>query len=74
MISRGWKAGVKAPDPEAARKRGLDSGRASATLVISGECHFGSALLHAYTKSVTDLMFMSGSLPCGLLDGVWDWS
>ena len=36
-------------------KRGLDSGRASATLLLSGECLLGSGL-HAHTKSLTDLV------------------
>ena len=34
---------------------GLDSGRASATLLLSGECLLGSGL-HAHTKSLTDLV------------------
>ncbi len=44
MISRGWEAGVKALDREAASAAadGLDSGRASATLLLFGECQFGS--------------------------------
>jgi hypothetical protein len=36
-------------------QRGLDSGRASATLLLSGECQLGSGL-HAHTKSLTDLV------------------
>lgn len=55
MINRGWEAGVKALDrvshPTRAAfarvgaltkrraQRGLDTGRASATLLLSGECH-----------------------------------
>jgi hypothetical protein len=40
MISRGWEAGVKALDRErGARSAALTSGRASATLLLSGECH-----------------------------------
>jgi hypothetical protein len=71
MISRGHGAGVKAPDREAASAvaDGLDIGRASATLPVSGECQRGSGL-HAQTKSVTDLLFVGGPLLCGLLDGV----
>ena len=42
-------------------KRGLDSGRASATLLLSGECHLGSGL-HAHTKSLTDLVRLGGLL------------
>jgi hypothetical protein len=50
MMSRGWEAGVKALDREAASAvaGGLDSGRASATLLLSGECQLGSGL-HAHT-------------------------
>ena len=56
MISRGWEAGVKALRPRTRRaKRGLDSGRASATLLLSRECLLGSEL-HAHTKSLTDLV------------------
>jgi hypothetical protein len=66
-MSRGWEAGVKALDREAASAAadGLDSGRASATLLLSGECHFGSGL-HAHTKSLTDLMDRGGLLRDGL--------
>ena len=41
MISRGWEAGVKALDRVAASAAadGLDTGRASARLLLSGECH-----------------------------------
>jgi hypothetical protein len=56
MISRGWVAGVKALRPRTRRaQRGLDSGRASATLLLSGECHLGSGL-HTHTKSLTDFV------------------
>ena len=49
MISRGWEAGVKALRPRTRRaKRGLDSGRASATLLLSGECHLGSDVTCPY--------------------------
>jgi hypothetical protein len=68
MISRGWEAGVKALRPRTRRaKRGLDSGRASATLPLSGECHLGSGL-HAHSEYLTDLVFVGGLL----LDGVRD--
>ncbi len=42
IISRGFKAGVKALDREAAfaPSNGLDYGRASATLLQCEECHF----------------------------------
>jgi len=66
MISRGWEAGVKALRPRTRRaKRGLDTGRASAMLLLSGECHLGSGL-HAHTKSLTNLMDMGGLLLDGL--------
>ena len=42
-------------------KRGLDSGRASATLLLSGECLLGSGL-HAHTKTLTDLVRLGGLL------------
>ena len=71
MISRGRKTGVKALDREAASAAadGLDAGRASATLLLSGEWQFESGL-HAYTESLANLMLLSGTLLCGLLDGV----
>lgn len=40
-------------------KRGLDSGRASATLLLSGECHLGTGL-YAHTESLAYLMDMGG--------------
>jgi len=46
-------------------KRGLDTGRASATLLLSGECQLGSGL-HAHTKSLTDLVRLGGLLLDGL--------
>ena len=69
-ISRGWKADVKAPDREAADALadGLDSGQASATLLLSGECQLGFAL-NAQTESMADLVLMGWSLHDGLLDG-----
>ena len=42
-------------------KRGLDTGRASATLCLSGERLLGSGL-HAHTKSLTDLVRLGGLL------------
>ena len=50
-------------------QRGLDAGRASATLLQSGECPLESGL-HAHTESVTDLTFMGWPVLDGLLDGV----
>lgn len=50
-------------------KHGLDSGRASATLLISGECRLGSGL-HSDTEFLADLVLMGGSLLGGLPDGV----
>jgi hypothetical protein len=62
MISRGGEAGVKALRPRTRRaKRGLDTGRASATLCLSGERLLGSGL-HAHTKSLTDLVRLGGLL------------
>jgi hypothetical protein len=49
--------------------RGLDSGLASATLLLSGGCHLGSGL-HAHTKSLADLVLMGGPLLGGLVDGM----
>lgn len=71
MISRGWEAGVRALDREAASATadGLDAGRASATLPLSGECQLGSGL-HTQPKSMTDLVLVDGALLCSLLDGV----
>lgn len=55
MISRGAWAGVKAPDRGTGRAtRGLDSGRASAMLLKSGECQLEYAL-HADAESLTYL-------------------
>jgi len=70
MICRGWEAGVKAPDREAASAAadGLDAGRASATLLLSGECQRGSGS-HAHSESLTDLVIVGGPLLEGLLDG-----
>ena len=70
-ISRGWKAGVKALDREAASAGadGLDSGRASATLLLFGECLRGSGL-HAHSKTLSDLVFVGWPLLEGLLDGL----
>ena len=53
-------------------QRGLDAGRASAMLLLSGECQLGSGL-HAHSESLTDLMFVSGLLLDEFLDGVRDW-
>jgi hypothetical protein len=50
-------------------KRGLDSGRASATLPLSGECQLASEL-QAQNESLDGLVLMGWSLHCGLLDGV----
>jgi hypothetical protein len=50
-------------------KRGLDSGWASATFCLSGECQLGSGL-HAHSESLTDLVFVGGPLVEGLLDGL----
>ena len=63
MMRRGWEAGVKAVDREAASAAtdGLDSGPASATLPLSGECQFGSGL-HAHTKSLSNIVHV-GCLP-----------
>jgi hypothetical protein len=46
-------------------KRGLDPGRASATLLLSGECHLGSGL-HTHSKSLTNLGRLGGLLLDGL--------
>jgi len=48
---------------------GLDSGRASATLLLSGECPLGPGL-HARSESVTDIVLVSGQMLGGLLDPV----
>jgi hypothetical protein len=42
-------------------QRGLDSGRASATLLLSGECQLGHGL-HTHTNSLTDLVRLGGLL------------
>ena len=55
-------AGVKALRPRTRRaQRGLDTGRASATLLISGECQLRSGL-HAHSKSLTDIVSLGGLL------------
>ena len=71
MFGRGWEAGVKAPDRGAASAAadGLDSGRASATLLRSGEC-LSRSELNTQTKSVTDIELVGGPLVCCLVDGV----
>lgn len=52
---------------------GLDSGRASATMLVSGECMSVGSVLHTQTKSVTNLACVGGHLLGVLLDGVRDW-
>ncbi len=71
MKSRGWEAGVKAPDRGAASAvaDGLDSGRASAMLLLSVGMS-ARAGLHTETKSLTDLVLVGGPLLCCMLDGV----
>jgi hypothetical protein len=61
MISRGLEDGVKAFDREAAFAvaDGLDSDRASATLLLSGKCQLGSGL-QAHTESLTGHVLMGG--------------
>jgi len=49
--------------------RGLDAGRASATLLLSGECHLESGL-HSDSESMADLVFVGGPLLEWLLDGL----
>jgi hypothetical protein len=39
----------------------ISRGRASATLLLSGECQLGSGL-HADSESMTDLVFVGGPL------------
>src|SRR5216684_777487 len=61
MISRGAKASVKALGPRTRRaKRGLDTGRASAMLWLSGGCHFGIASLETKTETLTNLIRVRG--------------
>ena len=74
IISRGWEAGVKALDRAAASAAadGLDSGRASARLLQSGECHLGNGLngLHTQIESLIDFVRVGVLLYCGLLGGL----
>ncbi len=70
MIFRGAEVRVKAGrSPPRERSQSLDTNRASATLLLSGECQVGS-VLHADSKSLTDLMRVCGPLLGGLLGGV----
>lgn len=71
MISRSWEAGVKAPDREAASATpdGLDAGRASATLLLSGNVRL-DLKLHAYLKSMTEFALVGGPLFVGSFDCV----
>jgi hypothetical protein len=61
MISRGAKASVKALRPRRRRaKRGLDTGRASAMLWLSGACHSGIPHHRPRPNTLTDLIRVRG--------------